>query len=119
MVCTGGSARARCVSWWRCSSRSCTASSTDCTAASVSRPAENSDSVMCSCAFQLSMMMSLVGDGQAIATRSEEHTSELQSIMRISYAVFCLKKKKNRNKDVLKRAEVVNYNKCREQKNYT
>src|SRR3546814_3684782 len=29
-----------------------------------------------------------------IATRSEEHTSELQSLMRISYAVFCLKKKK-------------------------
>src|SRR3546814_5756229 len=30
-----------------------------------------------------------------IAIRSEEHTSELQSLMRISYAVFCLKKKKN------------------------
>src|SRR3546814_563395 len=30
-------------------------------------------------------------------TRSEEHTSELQSLMRISYAVFCLKKKKNYN----------------------
>src|SRR3546814_4847660 len=29
------------------------------------------------------------------ATRSEEHTSELQSLMRISYAVFCLKTKKN------------------------
>src|SRR3546814_1322191 len=29
------------------------------------------------------------------AFRSEEHTSELQSLMRISYAVFCLKKKKN------------------------
>src|SRR3546814_10835950 len=29
--------------------------------------------------------------------RSEEHTSELQSLMRISYAVFCLKKKKNTN----------------------
>src|SRR3546814_2204065 len=29
------------------------------------------------------------------ALRSEEHTSELQSLMRISYAVFCLKKKKN------------------------
>src|SRR3546814_8898280 len=29
------------------------------------------------------------------AARSEEHTSELQSLMRISYAVFCLKKKKN------------------------
>src|SRR3546814_2532734 len=31
------------------------------------------------------------------ASRSEEHTSELQSLMRISYAVFCLKKKKNNN----------------------
>src|SRR3546814_1813488 len=30
--------------------------------------------------------------------RSEEHTSELQSLMRISYAVFCLKKKKNTHK---------------------
>src|SRR3546814_1302088 len=30
--------------------------------------------------------------------RSEEHTSELQSLMRISYAVFCLKKKKKYNK---------------------
>src|SRR3546814_5181650 len=29
-----------------------------------------------------------------VASRSEEHTSELQSLMRISYAVFCLKKKK-------------------------
>src|SRR3546814_2183667 len=31
------------------------------------------------------------------AHRSEEHTSELQSLMRISYAVFCLKKKKTNN----------------------
>src|SRR3546814_9489085 len=31
------------------------------------------------------------------ADRSEEHTSELQSLMRISYAVFCLKKKKRKN----------------------
>src|SRR3546814_9702450 len=31
------------------------------------------------------------------AMRSEEHTSELQSLMRISYAVFCLKKKKRKN----------------------
>src|SRR3546814_2046357 len=36
-------------------------------------------------------------DGQPAANhRSEEHTSELQSLMRISYAVFCLKKKKNK-----------------------
>src|SRR3546814_5219310 len=34
---------------------------------------------------------------RANLTRSEEHTSELQSLMRISYAVFCLKKKNNRN----------------------
>src|SRR3546814_7844440 len=33
----------------------------------------------------------------ADAARSEEHTSELQSLMRISYAVFCLKKKKYNN----------------------
>src|SRR3546814_9168750 len=32
----------------------------------------------------------------AASSRSEEHTSELQSLMRISYAVFCLKKKNNK-----------------------
>src|SRR3546814_4346741 len=40
----------------------------------------------------------IIGDGVAarrLDLRSEEHTSELQSLMRISYAVFCLKKKKN------------------------
>src|SRR3546814_7477956 len=37
----------------------------------------------------------------AVAARSEEHTSELQSIMRISYAVFCLKKKKKQRKSQL------------------
>src|SRR3546814_2851914 len=36
--------------------------------------------------------------------RSEEHTSELQSLMRISYAVFCLKKKKNKK---LQRAQTM------------
>src|SRR3546814_1621276 len=35
------------------------------------------------------------GGDQLPEHRSEEHTSELQSLMRISYAVFCLKKKKN------------------------
>src|SRR3546814_2372724 len=35
--------------------------------------------------------------GNPPALRSEEHTSELQSLMRISYAVFCLKKKKHKN----------------------
>src|SRR3546814_1665718 len=34
-----------------------------------------------------------------VSKRSEEHTSELQSLMRISYAVFCLKKKTNRHEE--------------------
>src|SRR3546814_4372176 len=45
----------------------------------------------------------IIGDREDIARefgRSEEHTSELQSLMRISYAVFCLKKKKNRREIV-------------------
>src|SRR3546814_14042559 len=38
------------------------------------------------------------GSGGIGVDRSEEHTSELQSLMRISYAVFCLKKKKQQNR---------------------
>src|SRR3546814_1312900 len=37
-----------------------------------------------------------IGGGEPVP-RSEEHTSELQSLMRISYAVFCLKKKKSKS----------------------
>src|SRR3546814_4894145 len=39
-----------------------------------------------------------VRDAVEAIKRSEEHTSELQSLMRISYAVFCLKKKKTKHK---------------------
>src|SRR3546814_1425393 len=39
----------------------------------------------------------IVGVQTGCCPRSEEHTSELQSLMRISYAVFCLKKKKTMN----------------------
>src|SRR3546814_8598810 len=45
----------------------------------------------------------MVGDpvkAKKISDRSEEHTSELQSLMRISYAVFCLKKKKQHTKTI-------------------
>src|SRR3546814_7426165 len=38
--------------------------------------------------------IALIDEDVPIVVRSEEHTSELQSLMRISYAVFCLKKKK-------------------------
>src|SRR3546814_5062123 len=45
-----------------------------------------------------STMMAQQGSiGRQLVDRSEEHTSELQSLMRISYAVFCLKKKKYHN----------------------
>src|SRR3546814_8180237 len=39
------------------------------------------------------------------SNRSEEHTSELQSLMRISYAVFCLKKKKKISRNTLTKNE--------------
>src|SRR3546814_8066661 len=39
---------------------------------------------------------------QELANRSEEHTSELQSLMRISYAVFCLKKKQTQRQTTQK-----------------
>src|SRR3546814_9028682 len=43
--------------------------------------------------------------------RSEEHTSELQSLMRISYAVFCLKKKTNiHNQHTIKKKNMIEYN---------
>src|SRR3546814_8137555 len=46
----------------------------------------------------LAVMGLLPRRAQRTTTRSEEHTSELQSLMRISYAVYCLKKKKtNKN----------------------
>src|SRR3546814_6542948 len=52
------------------------------------------------------------GQGQSVShtgfLRSEEHTSELQSLMRISYAVFCLKKKKTTNTKVLQHASNTN-----------
>src|SRR3546814_1911911 len=63
-----------------------------------------------SCLEELPIEVQVVGVGDATGPwrhdnqprsqeeRSEEHTSELQSLMRISYAVFCLKKKKNTNK---------------------
>src|SRR3546814_6894336 len=41
--------------------------------------------------------------------RSEEHTSELQSLMRISYAVFCLKKKKNITQNIKMNSKKYSY----------
>src|SRR3546814_1906332 len=64
--------------------------------------------------FPVVLAARIVGDPRALADgdrrgaaaadpqRSEEHTSELQSLMRISYAVFCLKKKKKYNRKGIK-----------------
>src|SRR3546814_7996107 len=52
-----------------------------------------------------------------VSVRSEEHTSELQSLMRISYAVFCLKKKKQKHQTskphTKERTECIMQYKCR------
>src|SRR3546814_6104339 len=49
------------------------------------------------CAELFDALRLIQGLAAAQVFRSEEHTSELQSLMRISYAVFCLKKKKKKN----------------------
>src|SRR3546814_2830832 len=54
-----------------------------------------------------------------LPVRSEEHTSELQSLMRISYAVFCLKKKKKRKKRKTLRIATNNRIPCRARQLHT
>src|SRR3546814_3229530 len=49
----------------------------------------------------LAVLMIYLMSGHSNLIRSEEHTSELQSLMRISYAVFCLKKKNRHEQAVL------------------
>src|SRR3546814_8157191 len=58
----------------------------------ILNPGDRSAQVIVSSAPDAGMSISL----RSLTFRSEEHTSELQSLMRISYAVFCLKKK-NKN----------------------
>src|SRR3546814_1339631 len=54
----------------------------------------NSESIIqCSCRGSVDLVEEIACEN----ARSEEHTSELQSLMRISYAVFCLNKKKTQN----------------------
>src|SRR3546814_2400077 len=78
-----------------------------CAAQNCSRRAHRSgrqagSAMVSACAWsQRRMRFSAIGAACARGAtddRSEEHTSELQSLMRISYAVFCLKQKKNNKK---------------------
>src|SRR3546814_6988735 len=52
----------------------------------------------------------VVGIAGGDEKRSEEHTSELQSLMRISYAVFCLKKKTKQHNELTHTSTLVNIN---------
>src|SRR3546814_8853550 len=62
-----------------------------------SYPLSTAPSLAAAIAFDpTSASLWLVADRRDGSGRSEEHTSELQSLMRISYAVFCLKKKKKK-----------------------
>src|SRR3546814_7303448 len=68
------------------------------------------DLVVATVLMSLGMMML---SPTIISLRSEEHTSELQSLMRTSYAVFCLKKKNKNNQILIKRSllEITRFNK--------
>src|SRR3546814_2975622 len=59
------------------------------------------------------LLHAIFGADPAATGRSEEHTSELQSLMRISYAVFCLKKKKKTtNNNSCNRYKIQAYDMC-------
>src|SRR3546814_8653456 len=63
--------------------------------AEPSDAAGNADVVAAAAKVGYEDCLRITGTVRRRQSRSEEHTSELQSLMRISYAVFCLKKKKN------------------------
>src|SRR3546814_9548186 len=63
-------------------------------------PPDHGDRSSTSCASRIAARRSTAGHIADRDPRSEEHTSELQSLMRISYAVFCLKKKKHNKQQI-------------------
>src|SRR3546814_3476596 len=71
--------------------------STDCPPDAAAPPARRSASRAGTCTKCRANKDRASNRGRTRRSRSEEHTSELQSLMRISYAVFCLKKKNTKN----------------------
>src|SRR3546814_4480229 len=63
---------------------------------------------LCGLGATVSLAALLASATPALAQRSEEHTSELQSLMRISYAVFCLKKKTYRSRIIITPQKMIN-----------
>src|SRR3546814_7070287 len=68
-----------------------------CTFARPTSPARVIRNFACDSVGGIGLSGSPTSRDTASVNRSEEHTSELQSLMRTSYAVFCLKKKKKKN----------------------
>src|SRR3546814_3468681 len=101
----------------RCRDRSMPISSITATANGSSSPARTpTESTKIRCLWKCFRIASAIGErielwvqtkSTLVGRRSEEHTSELQSLMRISYAVFCLKKKK-KNRRTNKRSQRTN-----------
>src|SRR3546814_2434014 len=76
----------------------------------TSRPPASTPSPLGECDQQQQWELIFEARAEATSKRSEEHTSELQSLMRISYAVFCLKKKKSRIKQNLEHGSTIEDN---------
>src|SRR3546814_4504840 len=103
---------------WReaCSTRAsspiwtiCSGTSSISSTAPAPRPIGNSTTMSnCSVDCSANRMEAKSARSSWNARRSEEHTSELQSLMRISYAVFCLKKKKEKSQDNKKTTKTYN-----------
>src|SRR3546814_7014477 len=104
--CSGSTNLAFACSWrWRSAASSATAGSGSSveltstysieTVSGARYPALLASYQLATCASVTGAVSSAGGGSTTNAPRSEEHTSELQSLMRISYAVLCLKKKKH------------------------
>src|SRR3546814_4975366 len=74
----------------------------------IIRPGEKVGIIGKNGAGKSTMIRLISGSEKPNSGRSEEHTSELQSLMRISYAVFCLKKKKETTQDKLRQMNKTN-----------
>src|SRR3546814_3944059 len=67
----------------------------------IADPAEDGEELLVRQLGSIGGVLQIIVHGESPHRRSEEHTSELQSLMRISNAVFCLKKKNRRNTSLM------------------
>src|SRR3546814_8659005 len=86
-----------CTLCGRCNHRACSQHGRTMTAADQYGESGKSPKLRGKSRYDASLRLSVAPMMERAENRSEEHTSELQSLMRISYAVFCLKKKNKKN----------------------